>query len=123
MSRGIFGRILSQPLARNRLDGAHLWRGAQFAPGGRAAAVLLGDSVADIQAARAAGVRSVGYGKNPRRFGELESAGADATVGSISDLVTALHSRPVHASLINEGKSRSASKGHGSRVVHPTCSP
>jgi phosphoglycolate phosphatase-like HAD superfamily hydrolase len=42
-----------------------------------AATVLIGDSVSDIEVARATGVRSVGYAKNPRRGAELREAGAE----------------------------------------------
>jgi phosphoglycolate phosphatase-like HAD superfamily hydrolase len=49
-------------------------------------AVLVGDSVSDIDVARAAGVRSIGYAKNPRRGAELRAAGADAITDSMSDL-------------------------------------
>lgn len=46
-------------------------------------AVLLGDSVSDIEVARAAGVRSIGYAKTPRREIELRRAGADVVTGSM----------------------------------------
>lgn len=53
---------------------------------------MIGDSVTDIVVCRAVGVRSIGYAKNPRRGQELESAGADAIVDSISDLAGAIAS-------------------------------
>lgn len=49
--------------------------------------VLIGDSVSDVEVAHAAGIRSIGYAKNPRRGQELADAGADAlteTIGAIS---------------------------------------
>jgi phosphoglycolate phosphatase len=49
--------------------------------------VLIGDSVSDIEVARAAGVRSIGYAKNPQRGAELREARAHAITDSISDLV------------------------------------
>lgn len=52
-----------------------------------AATVLIGDSVSDIEVARAVGVRSIGYAKNPRRGAELREARADAITDSISNLV------------------------------------
>ena len=91
--RAVCARVPGEP-ALLKPDPHLVERGAQLAAGRRATVVLFGDSVTDIQAARAAGVRSVVYGKNPQRFGELESAGADAMVGVISELVAALQASP-----------------------------
>jgi HAD superfamily hydrolase (TIGR01509 family) len=44
------------------------------------ACVLVGDSVSDVVAARAAGVSTVGLGKSPRRAAQLRAAGADAVL-------------------------------------------
>lgn len=49
-------------------------------------AVLIGDSVTDIEVARATGVRSIGYAKTPRRGEELAAARADGLTTSIADL-------------------------------------
>lgn len=49
-------------------------------------AVLIGDSVSDIEVARAAGVRSIGYAKTPQRGVELREAGADAVVERMTSL-------------------------------------
>jgi phosphoglycolate phosphatase len=46
-------------------------------------AVLVGDSVTDIQVADATGVRAIGYAKTPARGRQLEEAGADAVVDSM----------------------------------------
>lgn len=43
-------------------------------------AVLIGDSVTDIQVAHATGVRAIGYAKTPARGRKLDGAGADALV-------------------------------------------
>lgn len=43
-------------------------------------AVLVGDSVTDIQGARRAGVRSIGYANKPGKRGRLLTAGADVVV-------------------------------------------
>ncbi|MFE7509247.1 HAD family hydrolase [Promicromonospora sp. NPDC057488] len=48
--------------------------------------VLIGDSVSDIQVARATGLRSIGYAKTRRRGDELREAGADALTEDIADL-------------------------------------
>jgi phosphoglycolate phosphatase len=50
-------------------------------------AVLIGDSVSDIQVSHAVGARAIGYAKNPRRGRELEVAGADALTETIDVLV------------------------------------
>lgn len=49
--------------------------------------VLIGDSVSDIEVARAAGVRSIGYAKTEQRGAELRAAGADAVISSIFGLI------------------------------------
>lgn len=43
-------------------------------------AVLIGDSVTDIEVAHATGVRAIGYAKTPTRGRQLEEAGADVVV-------------------------------------------
>lgn len=50
--------------------------------------VLIGDSVSDIQVARATGVHSIGYAKTPQRGSELHLAGADALTSSIAQLIS-----------------------------------
>lgn len=50
-------------------------------------AVLVGDSVSDVEVARATGVRSIGYAKTEQREAELRGAGADAVTRSIVSLV------------------------------------
>lgn len=49
-------------------------------------AVLMGDSVSDVQVAHAAGVHVIGHAKNPRRGQELRAADADALTESIDRL-------------------------------------
>lgn len=49
-------------------------------------AVLIGDSVSDIEVARATGVRSIGYAKTEQRSSELREAGADAVIDSMASL-------------------------------------
>lgn len=50
-------------------------------------AVLIGDSVSDIEVARTAHVLSIGYAKTHRRGSELRAAGADAITVSIAELI------------------------------------
>lgn len=55
--------------------------------GGRAdSAVLIGDSTTDLEAARAAGVRSIGYANKPGKAETLRAAGAWAVIGSMTEL-------------------------------------
>ncbi|WP_419705337.1 HAD family hydrolase [Promicromonospora sp. NFX87] len=50
-------------------------------------AVLIGDSVSDIEVARAADVQSIGYATTQQRGTELREAGADAVIESMLRLV------------------------------------
>lgn len=52
-----------------------------------AAATFLGDSLTDIQAARAAGTMSIGYANKPRKTAELMAAGADTVISTPATLV------------------------------------
>lgn len=63
----------------------------RLAPG---AATMIGDRREDIEGARANGVRSIGvtWGYGSRE--ELEAAGADHVVGSVSELLAALGAAP-----------------------------
>jgi phosphoglycolate phosphatase-like HAD superfamily hydrolase len=54
------------------------------------AAALVGDSVTDIEAAKQAGVSSIGFAKTPRRGGELAAARADVIIERMSELANAL---------------------------------
>ncbi len=57
-----------------------------------AACLLVGDSMSDIVAARAAGVRIVGYANRPSKV--LPFAAADAVITTMADLVKALSRVP-----------------------------
>ena len=52
--------------------------------------VLIGDSVTDIEAARAAGSASIGYANKPGKHGSLKAAGADVLVASMGDVARIL---------------------------------
>jgi phosphoglycolate phosphatase len=52
--------------------------------------VLIGDSVSDIEGARAAGIRSVGLADKPGKERRLADAGADAVIHSMAQLSAAL---------------------------------
>ncbi|MFI6056712.1 HAD family hydrolase [Streptomyces sp. NPDC051286] len=49
-------------------------------------AVLIGDSVTDIQAAQAAGAMSIGYANKPGKAERLHRAGATAVIEDMADL-------------------------------------
>ncbi|SDU47595.1 HAD family hydrolase [Jiangella alkaliphila] len=59
--------------------------------------VLVGDSVTDIEAARRAGVRAIGYANKPGKVARLMGAGAYALVTSMADIGRALANRPDEA--------------------------
>ncbi|MBB6473272.1 HAD family hydrolase [Sphaerisporangium rubeum] len=52
--------------------------------------MLVGDSLSDIEAAKAAGVISVGYANKPGKADSFASAGAEVVVTRLDDLVPAL---------------------------------
>lgn len=56
---------------------------------------LVGDSPSDLASAHGAGVRAVGYANKPGKEQTLRSAGADAVITSISQLVPPLREGPV----------------------------
>lgn len=59
------------------------------------AAVLVGDSTTDIQAAHAAGVAAIGYANKPGKAQRLTDIGADAIITTMGELVPALAGRPL----------------------------
>jgi beta-phosphoglucomutase-like phosphatase (HAD superfamily) len=52
--------------------------------------VLIGDSLADIHGARAAGVPVIGYANRPEKVGAFTKAGADVIVTKMADIASAL---------------------------------
>lgn len=57
--------------------------------------VLIGDSTTDTQAARLAGIDSIGYANKPGKHASLAAAGSAAVVSSLADLVLPLRARPL----------------------------
>jgi phosphoglycolate phosphatase len=51
---------------------------------------LIGDSLSDIEAAKSAGIGSIGYANKPYKQEKLAAAGADAIVGSMAEVATAI---------------------------------
>ncbi|MFK0045861.1 HAD family hydrolase [Streptomyces sp. NPDC090741] len=60
-----------------------------------AALVLIGDSTTDVEAARAAGVRSIGFANKPRKQSTLADAGADVVVVGMDAVADVLASAGV----------------------------
>lgn len=84
--RDVVGRPEHQPalMKPNTYSVDEALRIANVEPGD---AILIGDSVSDVIVAHAAGVRSLGYAKNPVRGLELDTVGADALTATISNLL------------------------------------
>jgi phosphoglycolate phosphatase len=57
--------------------------------------VIIGDSITDIQAARLAGIASIGYANRPGKHDDFTAEGATAIVASLADLVLPLRARPL----------------------------
>ncbi|WP_433263253.1 Imm21 family immunity protein [Micromonospora vinacea] len=79
------------------------------------AAVLVGDSVTDVEAARAAGVACIGYANGPGKAERLAAAGADAIVTDMTDLAGVLARTRTPVSLLPWVDS-----GGGPLIVVPT---
>jgi phosphoglycolate phosphatase len=61
---------------------------------------LVGDSVTDVQAARLASVRSIGYANQPGKRERLTAAGAGATINSLADLALTLRAHVANPELL-----------------------
>ncbi|MBL6277215.1 HAD family phosphatase [Micromonospora fiedleri] len=55
--------------------------------------VLVGDSLSDIEGARAAGVRMIAYANRPSKVEPFRSAGADAVITSMGEIASVLVER------------------------------
>ncbi|MBA8793907.1 phosphoglycolate phosphatase [Friedmanniella endophytica] len=55
---------------------------------------FIGDSITDVQVATITGLRMIGFGKNPQRATELDSAGAEALALTMQDLVSEVLGQP-----------------------------
>jgi phosphoglycolate phosphatase len=84
--------VIGRPFMRPDLMKPHphtVARALEIVGGDTQDAVLIGDSVSDIEVARATGVRSIGYAKTRQRGIELRNAGADALTDDIATLAGA----------------------------------
>ncbi|WP_344111446.1 HAD-IA family hydrolase [Kribbella alba] len=85
--------ILGRPFARPRLmkpDPTLAFEALRALRSRPDQCCMVGDAVTDIEFARHAGVRSVGYAKNAERGRQLAAAGADAITPTMSDLAAAV---------------------------------
>jgi phosphoglycolate phosphatase-like HAD superfamily hydrolase len=85
--------ILGRPFARPRLmkpDPTLAFEALRALKSRPDQCCMVGDAVTDIEFARRAGVRAVGYAKNPERGRQLAAAGADAITPTMSDLAAAV---------------------------------
>jgi HAD superfamily hydrolase (TIGR01549 family) len=74
--------------------------------------VLIGDSLSDIEGARSAGVLSIGYANKPGKQERFTTAGADAVITSMGELLPHLDERQSSAS--------QPASGPGERSGSPT---
>lgn len=86
--------VIGRPRMRPDLMKPHphtVQRALQIAGSSPVDTVIIGDSVSDIEVAKTAGVRSIGYAKTRERGIELRDAGADAVVGRMASLIVDGH--------------------------------
>ncbi|MFE3859470.1 HAD family hydrolase [Streptomyces goshikiensis] len=92
---GTVDAVVGRPVLRPDLmkPDPHPLRAAAAALGVEPTAlVLIGDSTTDVEAARAAGVRSIGFANKPRKRSTLADAGADVVVVGMDTVADALAS-------------------------------
>ncbi|MCC3653135.1 HAD family hydrolase [Streptomyces sp. S07_1.15] len=87
----IHGRVTEPWLLKPDPDCLH--RALRSTGHDAAMAVMIGDSTADLLAARAAGVRFLGYARDETRWRRLRDAGAGSVVTSLGDVLAALPER------------------------------
>lgn len=82
--------VIGRPFTRPDLMKPHphtVERALEITGSSPGSSVLIGDSVSDIEVARTAGVRSIGFAKTRQRGEELREAGADAVVATMTSLM------------------------------------
>ncbi|MGW8887266.1 HAD family hydrolase [Streptomyces sp. NPDC055749] len=84
----IHGRTLDP--GRLKPDPDCLYRALESTGTSAADALMIGDSVDDVHAARAAGVPFLGYARNGEKDGQLRAAGAQVVLGSLKTLLLAV---------------------------------
>jgi HAD superfamily hydrolase (TIGR01509 family) len=89
----IIGRAYADP-ARMKPNPAPVLQAVQALGIQPARTVLVGDSLSDIEAGRAAGVRTIGYANRPAKAGPFRIAGADVVIDSMGPLAEGLINDP-----------------------------
>ncbi|HET9656724.1 MAG TPA: HAD hydrolase-like protein, partial [Kineosporiaceae bacterium] len=91
----IVGRAYAEPARMKPSPGPVLAALTHLAsaPG---AAVLIGDSLTDIRASQAAGVRVIAYANKAHKVAPFRDAGADAVVTTLADVARILVDRSSH---------------------------
>jgi phosphoglycolate phosphatase-like HAD superfamily hydrolase len=82
-----------------------------------ATTALVGDSMTDIEAARAVPIDGIGYANKPGKDARLAAAGASAIVYSMAELAAALSERPISGLLADTAEA--AFRAHGGIRVTP----
>src|SRR5262249_14238898 len=85
----VVGRTQGHP-ERMKPDPDPVLRAAEALSAPITRCLMIGDAPTDIEAARRAGARSIGYAKSPERYSGLEQAGGDTVIGNMWDLASAL---------------------------------
>ncbi len=88
----VVGRAYADP-ARMKPNPEPIMRAIQTLKEPPDRCVLVGDSLSDIQAARAVGVRVIGYANRPPKLEAFRSAGADAVINSMGAIAGVLIER------------------------------
>ncbi|MFJ9517827.1 HAD family hydrolase [Kitasatospora sp. NPDC101801] len=86
---GVYGRVPGDPSSMK--PSTRLLDDAMTAAAAKPeACVFIGDAVRDVEAANAAGIRSIGYANKPGKAEALAAAGAAVVVGSMREIADAL---------------------------------
>ncbi|MFG3557248.1 HAD family hydrolase [Micromonospora sp. NPDC047557] len=85
----VVGRAYAEP-SRMKPNPAPILDAAASLRTAPALCVLVGDSLSDVEGAKAAGVRVIGYANKPAKEAEFEAAGADVVVTSMRQVAQAL---------------------------------
>ncbi|MEU8092392.1 HAD family hydrolase [Micromonospora chalcea] len=88
----VVGRAYAEP-ARMKPNPEPILQAVQALGAQPGRCVLVGDSLSDIEGARAAGVRVIGYANRPAKVKAFQAAGADVVVTSMGMIARALIAR------------------------------
>ncbi|WBC12964.1 HAD family phosphatase [Micromonospora sp. WMMA1998] len=89
----VVGRAYADP-ARMKPNPAPILEAVQALAEPPHRCLLVGDSMSDIEGARAAGTRVIGYANRPAKLAAFQAAGADVVITSMGELARLLIERP-----------------------------